>query len=72
MSEADRLTKIESDLAHLSKLFDDLNQVVTQQNKEIFEQGRTIKRLKDEMKTLKEKPTAAENFSIEDEKPPHY
>lgn len=72
MNDVERLTKIESDLAHLSKLFDDLNKVVTDQNKEIFDQSRTIKRLKDELKTLKEKPSGGESFSLEDEKPPHY
>jgi len=67
-----RIAKLESDLTHLSKLYDDLNQVVAEQNQELLEQSRTIERLVREIKALKEKPTAAEPMSLEDEKPPHY
>lgn len=71
-SDADRIEQLESTVAYLSKLVDDLNEVITGLSTEMQGQARTIEALINEVKKLKEKPSAGEAWSPEDEKPPHY
>lgn len=72
MSDAtdSRITQLETGLAHLQRLFDHLNEVVTAQSLENQRMTRRITQLQDQLKQLKEKP--AESTDPLDEKPPHY
>jgi len=64
---SDRLTRMESHLAHLEHLLEQLNQVV-------IEQGRELTRLKSWQQRMARSIEAAERSRIEgtDSKPPHY
>lgn len=64
---AERLTRIESHLAHLEHQFEQLNQV-------IVEQGREITRLKTGQQKIAETIESAESERIRETntKPPHY
>jgi uncharacterized coiled-coil protein SlyX len=67
MSESERLEKIESNMAHLEHLVDQLNQVVV-------EQGRTIQRLQSQQQQIS---TTLESQELErikatSARPPHY
>ena len=66
----DRLTHLEMGLAHLQRLFDQLNEVVTAQSLENQQMQRQIKELREQIKRLKDKPEQA--VDLLDEKPPHY
>ena len=65
-----RLEKLEFELAHLNRLYDQLNEVVTEQAMRLDSQSRTIRRLTDQLNELKEKPLPMSDPL--DEKPPHY
>jgi SlyX protein len=66
-----RITELEISLAHLQRLFDQLNDVVTEEASRSDRLQREVQGLKDQLRTIKEKPSS-EQRSPEDEKPPHY
>ncbi len=65
-----RITELEMQLAHLQRLYDQLNEVVIQQAMAADRMVRTMAELENQIKQLKEKPTPAPD--PRDEKPPHY
>jgi|TARA_B110000495_G_C22489541_1_gene301625 SlyX protein len=66
----DRLTELEIQLAHVQRLYEQLNEVVTSQSKEIDRFERRFHQLQTQYKELKERPERG--FDPVDEKPPHY
>jgi uncharacterized coiled-coil protein SlyX len=66
----ERITKLETGLSHLQRLFEQLDEVVTAQSLENQRMERRISQLQEQLKQLKEKPDT-EGDPI-DEKPPHY
>lgn len=71
-TESERLVKIESHLAHLQRFTDQLNAVVTDQSSQLDVLRRTVSRLENQVKELREKPQAADGAEHFEEKPPHY
>ncbi|MEE2938645.1 MAG: SlyX family protein [Planctomycetota bacterium] len=67
-----RLQSLEVGLAHLQRLNEQLNEVVTQQAFEADKVNRRIERLETQVKEFKEKQRAGESIDPLDEKPPHY
>lgn len=65
-----RVTELEVQLAHLSRLHDQLNEVITEQALEADRQQRTIERLIAQVRELKQRPLPEDDPF--DEKPPHY
>ena len=66
----DRLTKVETQLAHTERICEQLDEVVVQLSRDADENRRQIKRLQEQIKALKAK---LEDFGpAADEKPPHY
>lgn len=74
MTDSDaRLEKLEIELVHQQRVTEQLNEVVTEQTKELLRLGRAFDRLSKQVVELRKQPTAAETPpSLEDEKPPHY
>ncbi len=68
----ERITELEFQLAHQVKLTVELNGVVADQNRQLFKLQRTVQRITEEVKRLKQRPEPGETTSLEDEKPPHY
>lgn len=68
----DRLERLEFELAHLQRLYDQLNEVVTQQTRQVDRQAKQIEHLQTQLKEVKQKPASAEPFDPLEEKPPHY
>ena len=66
----ERMTELEIHLAHVQRLYEQLNQVVTSQAMEADRMERRIAQLQTQIKELKDKPAAA--VDPLDEKPPHY
>jgi SlyX protein len=68
-SEA-RITELEIQLAHLQRLFEQLNDVVTQQAGRVDQLAAAQKKLEEKLNQAR----AAESESVDplDEKPPHY
>jgi SlyX protein len=69
-SPEQRITDLEMELAHVQRLYEQLNEVVTQQARERDQLERRFQQLLGQFKELKEKQ--AEAFDPLDEKPPHY
>ncbi|QDV63308.1 SlyX family protein [Crateriforma conspicua] len=68
-----RLTQLEIQLAHQIRLLDQLNDVVVEHGQRLMQQERTIRRLRDEIKSLKAGGGQDEPpMTLEDERPPHY
>jgi uncharacterized coiled-coil protein SlyX len=61
---------LEIQVAHLQRLYEQLNDVVTEQAMEADRMRRKIAQLESQIKQLKEKPSPAADPL--DEKPPHY
>jgi SlyX protein len=71
-SEA-RIEKLEIELVHQQRVTEQLNEVVTEQTKELLRLGRAFDRLSKQIAELRKRPTGAETPpTLEDEKPPHY
>jgi SlyX protein len=66
----DRITELEVQLAHLQRLYEQLNEVVTEQAMRADRRDRRIVELQDQLKALKTK-SEPESDPL-DEKPPHY
>jgi uncharacterized coiled-coil protein SlyX len=68
-----RIEKLEVALAHQQRLIEQLNEVVTEQTKEMLRMGRTLDQLTKQVVELRKRPTSTEpQPTLEDEKPPHY
>jgi uncharacterized coiled-coil protein SlyX len=67
-----RIETLEITVAHLQRLNEQLNEVVTRQSLEADQMTRRIERLEALAKDLKEKQQSQEPFDPLDEKPPHY
>ncbi len=65
-----RLIELESQVAHLARLHEQLNEIVTEQALAADRQRRTIQRLIEQIEELKIKPQ--QGVDPLDEKPPHY
>lgn len=72
MSEpiADRVVRLEIQLAHTERVCEQLNEVVTSLARSADERDRLIKKMIEQIKDLKGK--LEDSGSMEDEKPPHY
>jgi SlyX protein len=69
-TESERVTDLEIQLAHLQRQFDVLNEVVTQQTKQLDQSSKRIDKL---VGTIEELKANTELISeTVDEKPPHY
>lgn len=69
-SRDQRITQLETQLAHALRLYEQLNEVVTEQALRLDRQHRTLVQLADQLKQLKESPQPVEEPP--EEKPPHY
>lgn len=69
-SPESKIVELEIQIAHIERLYEQLNQVVTEQARESDRTRLRIKELEALVKTLKEKPSAPDDPL--DEKPPHY
>ena len=67
-----RLQALEINVAHLQRLNEQLNEVLTQQSFEAEKVARRLERLETQVKDFKEKQRAGETLDPLDEKPPHY
>ena len=65
-----RVTELEIQLAHVQRLYEQLNEVVTEQAMQADRRQRELAQLREQIKQLKQKPTEA--VDLQDEKPPHY
>ena len=70
-ADAKRMTDLEVGLAHVQRLYEQLNEVVTEQAMQSDRMQRKIASLEQQFRSVKEKQTD-ESGSLEDEKPPHY
>lgn len=71
-TDSKRLTELESHLAHLQHFTDQLNDVVTEQANQMVVLRRTVTRLENLVKELRERPQSPDGADPFDEKPPHY
>lgn len=68
-----RIEKLEVTLAHQQRLIEQLNEVVTEQTKQMLRMGRTLDQLTKQVVELRKRPALTEpQPTLEDEKPPHY
>lgn len=65
-----RITELEIQLAHMQRLYEQLDEVVTAQATDVLRMSRQIKELQDQVKELKVKQPS--EINPQDEKPPHY
>lgn len=65
-----RVTELEFQLAHQQKLYEELNQVVTDHTQLLLRYQRLVQTLDDQIKVLRERQKEA--FDPRAEKPPHY
>jgi SlyX protein len=66
----DRLTELEIQLAHVQRLYDQLDEVVTQQAMRLDRMQRRLEAVETQVKELKEKSQTTTDPL--DETPPHY
>ena len=66
----DRSTELEIQLVHMQRLYDQLNEVVTEQSLELDRMQRRMTMLETQLKNVTVKSEPAEDPL--DEKPPHY
>lgn len=66
-SEAERLTRIESNLAHLEHLYEQLNQVVVEQGKVIARQQALLQQISSSVQR-----DELERIKANNARPPHY
>ncbi len=67
-----RVVQLEIQLAHTMRLYEQLNEVVTEQSGVMDRQTRVIRKLREQVKELKDNPGPGQDFDPVDEKPPHY
>lgn len=68
--QVDRITALEMQLAHTQREMEQLNEVVTEQSKQIDRALRVLSRFEEKLDDFKHK--IDERRDILDEKPPHY
>ncbi len=72
----DAIARLEITLAHQQRTTDQLNEIVTEQNRELFTLGRCVDRLTRQVNELRQSGsvprTMGESMDAVDEKPPHY
>ena len=66
-----RIETLETKLAHLELAFDELNQVVYEQAKQLEVAHRFIENLQGRIKEIVDQ-SGDQPYSVEDERPPHY
>lgn len=66
-----RCTELEYSVAHLQRLYEQLNSVVTEQSLESARLNRKVADLQAQLKEVKTKQSP-ESTDLVDEKPPHY
>ncbi len=66
-----RVTELEIQLAHLQRMFDQLNEVVTEQSKRMDRLQQSNKQLADKLDRMKNASSGG-GFDAADDKPPHY
>lgn len=66
-----RVTELEIQLAHLQRMFDQLNEVVTEQSKRMDRLQQSSKQLADKLDRMKN-ASGGGGFDAVDDKPPHY
>ncbi|NND97498.1 MAG: SlyX family protein [Pirellulaceae bacterium] len=66
----ERITDLEIQLAHVQRLFDQLNDVVTDQSSRLSQMERVMKQIEEKVKQIK--PADQQSVDPLDEKPPHY
>lgn len=66
----ERVLRLEIQLAHTERIYDQLNEVVTSLSRDADERDRLIKRLVEQVKDIKGK--VEDSGGSDDEKPPHY
>lgn len=71
-SHDQRIENLEVTVAHLQRLNEQLNEVVTQLSLDAEQSRRRVKELETLVKDLKEKQSSGESIDPLDEKPPHY
>jgi uncharacterized coiled-coil protein SlyX len=68
-----RIEKLEIELAHQQRVTEQLNEVVTEQTKELLRLARSVAQLSKQVVELRKRPDSSEPApTLEDEKPPHY
>lgn len=67
----DRIIELEIGLAHIQRLYEQLNEVVTDQSSELVELRRANKQLNEKIERLKSDGSET-TVDPADEKPPHY
>jgi uncharacterized coiled-coil protein SlyX len=68
-----RIERLEMELAHQQRVTEQLNEVVTEQTKELLRLSRAFDRLTKQVVELRKQPAGNEpSPTLEDEKPPHY
>lgn len=67
---SERVTELEIQLTHAQRAYDELNQVVIEQAKELQQFRQRVHKLQEEIEGIKQQPSTVR--TLEDEKPPHY
>lgn len=68
-----RLEKLEIELVHQQRVTEQLNEVVTEQTKELMKLRRALELLTKQFVELRKRPQGNETPpTLEEEKPPHY
>ena len=68
-----RIEKLEIELAHQQRVTEQLNEVVTEQTRQLMRLARSVEQLTKQVVELRKRPDASEPApTLEDEKPPHY
>ncbi|MDB4679024.1 SlyX family protein [bacterium] len=70
LNHEDRITKLEIQLAHTQRLVEQLNEVITEQGKNLDRINRVIVRFEQKLDDFKYK--VEDKRDLLDEKPPHY
>lgn len=70
MDSTDRVTEVEIQLTHLQRTYEQLNEVVIEQAKDILSLRKQVSKLKEALEESKAQPSAPPE--ARDEKPPHY
>ena len=71
--DKERITQLESALAHAQYELEQLNSVIVEQGKQLDQFGRRVSRLEELVKRLATRvPESAEAMDPAEEKPPHY
>lgn len=71
MNTQDRLTQLEIQLAHVQRLYEQLNEVVTSEAMRADKLQRKVDTLSSQLKEVKQKSSEPDRDPL-DEKPPHY